>query len=395
MRSGIRAVLAEVMRRNTEGRAPLGLRVERVEISLRSEHTRRLGEAICSVNCREPISQPIYFRHRHGVPVFTELSVMENAGAFSVVRRANTAVIQPLGHQSLTSLRAKARVEWRGISEAAFIWDCPLMTPQPVVGSQAGRQAEIVIGEHGENLRVLGIPCSPESRSVLHEPALQLVVTANEAARQVDDAVWMGSAVSSDLREAGASLLGRDVARMLIFLAEYFGLARGLSVLLTSKHVAEEPPWIGTGCRVQVDANEFATVGTDWVVAEHNLVRQLATIWWGHGCRLVGNQSVEMQWAIATLAALAWTRETGSRARLQPLLAHYRRLASMPALQARWHAMQGVVDNRRLARLVLSLNRDLENGGNLRAIRALTRSAWGHFVSADVALRSLWPVGEA
>jgi hypothetical protein len=195
---------------------------------------------------------------------------------------------------------------------------------------------------------------------------------------------------SWNARECARAL--RMCERMLDFLSRVFGLSPDMRILAKTP---QEPSGWSDGPSPSAswfNANR-EMFGLDAAHAgepnDFYLVVQLARIWWGGGCRIVGKHATDLQGALAFLAGLLWLDYMEEKQQHAQVVHNLKRFR-WSWLKSMGDRLRGEANRRRTARAALALySACASRSASAEDLRALTREAWGQEVSSVVVYRRL------
>lgn len=124
---------------------------------------------------------------------------------------------------------------------------------------------------------------------------------------------------------------------------------------------------------VEIDARWLTQYRQDSSELRFELIRELAAMYWGGGCQLVGPTAFETQNALGAAVALAWA-STESPLMYAKKLAAYRWLGAASRLGG---ALRGNLRDGRTARLAVRVHESLVGSGSSGRLQTVTRTYWG------------------
>jgi len=168
---------------------------------------------------------------------------------------------------------------------------------------------------------------------------------------------------------------------LLAFFGSLFGATPLMRLILIHPRDGRGLTRAATGAAVLGVSPRDAAAGLGRAVNIEALATQVASLWWGGGCRLIGRDAEGVESAIRTALALWWLsvidRETCERA----LYAHRKRAGSSSAVDF-WTSLGGPIAVGKATRLALSVFEELQGGSSGLAPRlaAYTKQQWGYLI---------------
>lgn len=207
------------------------------------------------------------------------------------------------------------------------------------------------------------------------------------AGQSVLGSVRASDAVTTLLGERAAAQLSAACAASSGFLQGYLGGQPELDITVC---LSEDLPDVrhGGGPLLLFQRSDFERYPLGSFGFGVELTRELASIWWGSGCRLLGKYSKEVTSAIGGALSLHWanTKDTDGFAKT---IRAYEVQARGSALQDRWLGASGRGRPKLTAELALALYRGLSGRRGRDALRALTADFWGLYLPVPVFQREL------
>jgi hypothetical protein len=246
---------------------------------------------------------------------------------------------------------------------------------QPSVLLQDELPAELDAGGISDHLEDDGSPSPTLLQSVIFETRL-----IRNSAEHPSLAVVSPAALDPK-RVNGLMTL---VDEMLDFLGETLGVQPAVRVCIL---VAADPFEfsLAPGAMIAV-RDDLVGFGPGRRVQGHTLARLLAGIWWGAGCRVLGEDSVALTSAITSMLGLLWLDSTGSRNVVPSLLDRHRVIASDPSKPVKTSSWQA-------SALTLALYESVSHRGVRDALKQLTKACWGEFVTQQTVTDALRAAG--
>jgi len=125
-----------------------------------------------------------------------------------------------------------------------------------------------------------------------------------------------------------------------------------------------------------------ASAGLGKAVNIEPLATQVASLWWGGGCRLIGRDAEGVESAIRTALALLWLSVIDRERCERALYAHRKRAGSSSAVDF-WTRPVGPIAVGKATRLALSVFEELQGGSGLAPkLAAYTKQHWGCSIPA-------------
>lgn len=259
-----------------------------------------------------------------------------------------------------------------------------LPSPLPIISVR-------VHGEHGLVVRGVRATLDP-APSVDVVPYTQaLIHESPTSSPQVSSSlVILSKRLAQVLPPAKAATLS-DRAKTIL---DYFGTltATGVPAMVVLFHPDEWPSSWGAAVKALHESNHIRPLE---VVNDYELATQLATIWWGVGCTLVGRRSRDWLSAICSTFALKYFEDSDPPT--------YQRLVR--ALHVRAGLLPGAGPLSRLRRIVIpernvQLTQYLLNAGQnssefYRVVGTFIRSNWGKAIDIGKLIERLQAVGLA
>jgi hypothetical protein len=284
--------------------------------------------------------------------------------------------------------------------DAASCLHFPSMLPSPIgiswseEASAAYPQQIIhfVPDELARELLVSGLPLQYGGAISGPTAFLDLVVARGTAgvepiAGRPQSSARISNAVKALVGQGGAAQLSAACATSLEFLQGYLGQLAGLGITVCLSEDLPDAMHIG-GPLLSFQRSDFDRYPLGSFGFGVELTRELASIWWGCGCRLLGKHSKEVASAIGGALSLHWGRAKDTEGSSKTIAA-YEGLAGGSALKDRWLGAIGRGRPRLTAELALAFYRGLSSGRGQDALKALTADFWGLYVPVPVFLREL------
>jgi hypothetical protein len=251
----------------------------------------------------------------------------------------------------------------------------PQQREQPPVVLQHELPVELDAGGIAERVEEDGSPSPMLLQSVIFEKAL--IRDSGEHPRL---AVISKNALDARRVNGLTTLAGE----MLDFLGEILDVQPAVRACIL---VAADPFEfsLAPGAMIAV-RDEWVGFGPERRVQDHTLVRLLAGVWWGAGCRIVGEDSVALASAITSVLGLLWLESKGSRNAVRPLLDRHRVIANDSSKSVKTSTWQA-------SALTLALYNSLSQRGVRQGLKQLTRAAWGQFVTQQGVIDALRSAG--
>lgn len=123
------------------------------------------------------------------------------------------------------------------------------------------------------------------------------------------------------------------------------------------------------------------------------LAFQLASVWWGGGCRVTGRRQYEMVTGLRLFLALRWLRWI-EPAKVPPTIERLRSFASWGFLKSRSYAVEQGSRGDLSSRMAVALYDHAERSPRVMDVmRQLTRETWGKHISVDTVKRRFHDAG--
>lgn len=289
-------------------------------------------------------------------------------------------------------LRAESLKSAPSLSDKLFV--APEFLPA-IVGSdaisQVAEQAAIssmrLSSAEGNSIDIAGVPSDPRDSLDIGTGMLQLIVLPTTS---LFDSSNSGILLAGDSKEVSSQkkkAIIQVVERMFAFLSNWFGHPSGARVAVVLSENSGLMPSVGP-CIVVPPA--WFDHGAALADREMYICRQLASTWWGVGCRISSPIGTQVAHAISAAAALQWLAETGKTAQrnrvLEAFMEHSAKLKGRTSLQPiDWESTPAPGMT-----LALGLDEALGKGARMQtALQTLTNKCWGKLVHPNAVLRSL------
>lgn len=171
----------------------------------------------------------------------------------------------------------------------------------------------------------------------------------------------------------------RYVTEIMEFFSDRLGIEPSTGILLktyeetVSHGAAVRSPCISV-TREDLGLGESAGSPSDVFVAE-----QIAGLWWGLGCRLLGSNAGEWENGLTLALALKWLEQVSSDTEIDAALDYCRTAPKLGWLPAVRKKLLGQPDEKRAVRLAAKLYDAMSQRAS-GSLRELTRESWGRHI---------------
>ncbi len=179
-------------------------------------------------------------------------------------------------------------------------------------------------------------------------------------------------AAATDARKGVASIYGAEPQRELMFFA---GPDR-----------TNAEPSFG-GLAIAVSPGLMLALNRPGFAAREQLVLELSSAYWGHGCRIVGPWQHELTAAISGAVSLLWAKQNASADYYEASIRRYQKLSATGRLHGAFQRANQQMDAGAVGRWSLALHRDFATASGLDRLRRLTHRFWGLLVPSHTVLR--------
>lgn len=245
----------------------------------------------------------------------------------------------------------------------------------------------------GDGIEIGGVPCDPDNSLGIGLEMLQLIILPTVSLLDGSDSRLL---LAGDSREASSQkrkAIVYTVETMFAFLSNWFGHPSGARVAVVLTENTDLAPSLGP-CVVAPPA--WLDNGASLADREMYMCRQLASTWWGVGCRIASPMGTQIAHAISAAVALRWLSETGKVAQRNRVLEAFRG----HALKLKRQKSVRPIDWERTPApgmaLALGLDEALEKGTGVQApLQGLTKQYWGKLIHPNSILRCFAETGVA
>lgn len=221
---------------------------------------------------------------------------------------------------------------------------------------------------------------------------LQVAIVPSErvAAATGSTPVSISRKFLSQLQPSQEKGVKEQIANMLTFLARSFGVAPPLRVGVVLPSEPRGVRYVQPGACFPAKPYEFGYGPRPGGVADINLSSRLASIWWGAGCRILGERGQDIATGICTGMGLHWATVLGETEKVGSIRQGYQRIADATALKNAWKVFTEDASSKLVTALALSVHDAIVSGGPLiDSLRTLTQQSWGRFLGAKEVIARL------
>jgi hypothetical protein len=330
------------------------------------------------------------------VPIKVLSVKSSHAEPVQITKRDHLVVLKLLPDRSWSDAEITITLQWHLFSADHQIKAPPpplLLVPDSlprVVGAEESDSQQTAIkincGQNSKNIIALGVRDEIQDDQYLRAAVFRKEVHTKQ---QTNGAavVLITSALESRLAAKERALAQQLIRVMKDFLSDEFAYDPDPDVLIGTAsdfggtRTAVPGPWL-------ITTPQHLGFGAEASRQDAALALQLASVWWGTGCRISGQKGREIEYAIRCAVGLRWAsfavgRDEADRngVRLQDLTSPVRGSGWKNWLAEGWRPWVGISNGRLL---FSALN---DNPAARRTLRALTREVWGKTVSHDVVLK--------
>jgi hypothetical protein len=392
-------------------KAPAGLHVRRLELSFQPDGEDLLITAVYILECPDASQrEPFVFD-------FTQTSLVLERFACHV------ATIDPPPSPGarphvFPAVVLEAGAEWNGTRIELTLrwrregWDAIrcLVVPDsfPTIIRRfrdsdplpARTLVQITGDGHGELLRIGGVPAPPEisaSRADLLQAVVMRSTDCVEAGVGAGQPPMIFSTrLVSGLRADEPGRMADMVRAIMRYLTSSLGFDPG--AVIVGKHsndATQTSGFLPHGACFNASPESIGFGSARGTPADFYLSPQLAGVWWGGGCKIVGHRAQELESALCLAYGLSWMDYIGEFDQLNEALDHCSRLAKSSIVKNWWKGARGIPRTRDGVRIALELYALLqdEQSGAAELIKQLNRQYWGKYVHRQAIAAALAEVG--
>jgi hypothetical protein len=229
---------------------------------------------------------------------------------------------------------------------------------------------------------------SPTTQGNGSPPLLQALLLFREGCDSEDaftadeDPVVVSPTLAQNLSGERLRLLQSRTRELLAFFGSLFGGTPLMRLILIHPRDCRGLTRAAAGAAVLGISPRDASAGLGKAVNIEPLATQVASLWWGGGCRLIGRDAEGVESAIRTALALLWLSVIDRERCERALYAHRKRAGSSSAVDF-WTRLVGPIAVGKATRLALSVFEELQGGAGLAPkLAAYTKQHWGCLIPA-------------
>jgi hypothetical protein len=172
------------------------------------------------------------------------------------------------------------------------------------------------------------------------------------------------------------------------FLSSLFGWTAGNAVLVAGPGDCAGRPSFG-GPVLQLDKQFAAKYQAGSLGMRFEILRELCSLYWGSGCRVLGGAASELTAAIGAAVALRWATTQGDGRYASQTSKAFGKLASRPHVLDYADTAVGNMSGRLIGRLTQRIFHKLSEEDYRNRLARITNDLWGMYVPYGVAAREL------
>lgn len=231
-------------------------------------------------------------------------------------------------------------------------------------------------------LQVTGVQRAATENEFLRVAVIR--TSRGQEVKRVECRVVFSGTLKAQLDEKEKALAVRIISTMRDFISDEFGYDPTVDILVASPHDLRGY-WTIAGGPWLLVTREGLGFGAEAARQDASLAIQMASIWWGTGCRVSGPDGREVEYALRSAVGLRWVafalgygEASRNAARLKESTGPFSRFGWTRRIAEGWRPWVGAFAGCELA---AALN---ENPGARSVLRQLTRETWGQAVPSEI-----------
>lgn len=264
---------------------------------------------------------------------------------------------------------------------------------EPVPQAYPACTVRVVLDERAPEMIVLGLGTAEPGEQPVNASFLRLCLLPQAA---VGHSVQGGATTAVFTREALNALsrgsietFASHVLNGREFLEGALGALSLRSVLVHDQSERRPRDVTLGGPAIKLDDALLRVGAIGSVEMQFEITRELASLYWGSGCRASGPHAIELFAALGTALALSWADASGHKWIVDRVLGRLRHDSRRAVLNDWSRTLAGEAAAGLAARLAEAIWKDVATGSGMLRLRRATIDLWGQVVPSKVWFREL------